>query len=180
MAFILWNDGRGANEATPLARQYPTPAPIDVTFAPTATVVPILDAPAPDLPLQTAEGETFTLADFAPQIVILNFWASWCPPCVEEMPLLRDFQAANPEVRVVAVTNPNDGQTPASIQAFIAENDLGSLAYGYDAENRLQSWMRAFNLPTTYIIDQAGVVRFRQIGVVTEDDLAYYLDELRP
>jgi thiol-disulfide isomerase/thioredoxin len=172
------DDAPVAVNASPTPR-YPTPAPVNLTLEPTVTVVPVLGSLAPDTPMTTLDGDPMQLADFMGEIVILNFWATWCPPCVEEMPTLRDFQNANSDVTVVAVTNPNDGQTLDAVEQFVADYDLDNLVIGLEPENKLASWMRAFNLPTTFVIDTDNVVRFRQIGIVTEDDLNYYVSELR-
>jgi len=156
----------------------PTPQPLRTTPVPTVTTRPVLEAPAPENPLTTLEGEAFALADLRGQVVVVNFWATWCPPCVREMPTLQAFAAENPQVVVLAITDPNDGQTPTDIQAFIAEYALENLQFGLDERGMLRLNFNAYNLPTTFILDAAGVVRFRQIGEVTAADLAYYLGEL--
>jgi thiol-disulfide isomerase/thioredoxin len=123
-------------------------------------------------------GITFTLQDLGGQIVVVNFWATWCPPCVREMPVLEQFARDNPEVMVLAVTNPSDGQTLGGVQAFVEEHDLRALRVVYDEANTLKNLMRVANLPMTYVLDRENVVRFRQIGEVTRADLDYYLAEL--
>jgi thiol-disulfide isomerase/thioredoxin len=176
MILVLINNNASTGNSTPEATlRYPTPAAF---LRPTVTFLPVLDSPAPDAPLRDLSGNSFRLADFRGQVVIINFWATWCPPCVREMPALQTFAENHPEVVVLSITDPNDGQTLDAIQAFIDEYGLTDLQFGLDAQSRLKGFMGVVNLPTTYILDQDGVVRFRQIGEVTLDDLTYYLDEL--
>lgn len=176
MILIIINNNASTGNSTPEATlHYPTPAAF---LRPTVTFLPVLDSPAPDAPLRDLAGNSFRLADFQGQVVIVNFWATWCPPCVREMPALQTFAEDHPEVVVLSITDPNDGQTLDAIQAFIDEYGLTDLKFGLDEQSRLKGFMGVVNLPTTYILDQDGIVRFRQIGEVTLDDLTYYLDEL--
>jgi len=183
LALAFLNGGPQTEESTPppfdLA-DLPTPAPISAppTARPTVTFAPVLDAPPPAAPLVDRMGVTFTLQDLGGQIVVVNFWATWCPPCVREMPVLEQFARDNPEVMVLAVTNPTDGQTLEGVQAFVKEHDLRALRVVYDEANTLKNLMRVANLPMTYVLDRENVVRFRQIGEVTRADLDYYLAEL--
>ncbi len=173
MIFILLNNSLNPQE-TPEA-SYPTPVSL---LRPSVTFAPVLDNPAPTTPIKDFEGNRFTLADFQGQVVVVNFWATWCAPCVREMPALQEFAQENPDVVILSVTDPNDGQTVADIQAFIEKYKLTDVRIGLDEQSRLKGFMSVVNLPTTYILDTEGMVRFRQIGEVTLDDLNYYLDEL--
>lgn len=156
----------------------PTPAPIRTTPVPTVTIVPIMDNLAPDLPLTNFAGDTFHLYDLEGQIVVVNFWATWCPPCVKEMPLLQEVAQDYPQVIVLGVTNPEDGQNIDLIQQFIADYGLNNMQFGLDKNSLLQLNFNALQLPMTFVLDRQGYVRFRQIGEVTREDLEYYIDEL--
>jgi thiol-disulfide isomerase/thioredoxin len=169
------DDSRTAQQST---RTVPSPIPIRTTPVPTVTIVPILDNLAPDLPLKDFEDQTFHLYDLTGQVVVVNFWATWCPPCVEEMPILQAFAEDNPQVVVLGVTDPNDGQDIATIQAFIDEYQLDAMHFGLDQHGLLRLNFNALQLPMTFVLDRQGYVRFRQIGKVTREDLDYYLSEL--
>jgi thiol-disulfide isomerase/thioredoxin len=156
----------------------PSPIPIQTTPVPTVTLVPVLDELAPLDELLTMEGEAFTLGDYVGKLTVVNFWATWCVPCVEEMPLLDAYAAEHPNIAILALTSPDGGQTLDDIAAFIQTHQLDHLQIGLDQNNRLQLKFRALNLPMTFILDEQGYVRFRQIGQVTAADLDYYLNEL--
>lgn len=165
-------------DQAPLLQALPSPIPIQTTPVPTVTTVPVLDELVPLDELLTMEGEAFTLGDYVGKITVVNFWATWCAPCVEEMPMLDSYAQTHPGIAVVALTSPDGGQTVEDITAFIEEYNLEHMQIGLDQNNRLQLKMRALNLPTTFILDEQGYVRFRQIGQVTAEDLDYYLREL--
>jgi thiol-disulfide isomerase/thioredoxin len=173
MIFILLGSSLNPQE-TPDA-SYPTPVSL---LRPSVTFAPVLDNPAPTTSIKDFDGNSFNLAEFQGQIVVVNFWATWCAPCVREMPALQEFARENPEVVILSITDPNDGQTVEDIQAFIEKYELTDVQIGLDEQSRLKGFMSVVNLPTTYILDEEGVVRFRQIGEITLDDLDYYLDEL--
>lgn len=179
MIFILLTNALNNAEETPAAQAYPTPVSIQVTNRPTVVIVPVLDNPVTDTPFKDLAGNSHTLLDYPGKIVVVNFWATWCPPCVREMPALQTFAQENPDVVVLSITDPNDGQTLQDIEQFIADYQLTDIQIGLDERSLLKGFMSVVNLPTTYVIDRAGVVRFRQIGEVTTADLTYYLEELQ-
>ena len=154
------------------------PSPVALETTPVPSIMPVLDRPAPEVAVTTLTGETRRLSDFSGQVVILSFWATWCPPCLEEMPMLQSYAVAHPDVPIIAITDSYDGQTLADIQNFIAEHQLNDLIFGVDASRRLINAFRVVNLPMNFVIDRDGVVRFRQIGAVTKEDLDYYLSAL--
>ena len=160
-------------------RAFPTPAPLRTTPVPTVYIVPILDAIAPPITLTTLEGEAFTVADYQGKTVIVNFWATWCTPCVREMPALQQFSLDHPDVVILAVTDPTDGQSLELIEAFLDEYQLDSLLIGLDQNSLMKGTYQAMQLPTTFVIAPDGIVRFRQIGEVTLEDLNFYLDQLQ-
>lgn len=170
----------GNRDASEKASQesLPTPAPLRTTPVPTVTPVSVLDNPAPDLPLKTLDDQPFKLFDLKGKPVVVNFWATWCPPCVREMPTLEKFAQDHPEVIVLAVADPSDGQTIEDIRAFLEAYYLDSLMIGLDQNGMLRLNFYAFQLPMTFVLDSEGIVRFRQIGEVTREDLDYYLSQL--
>jgi thiol-disulfide isomerase/thioredoxin len=159
---------------------YPTPAP--VTFIPPTPLPPtitptdpVVAHPIPDVTLATLDGDPIRLRDLAGDVVFLNFWATWCAPCREEMPELQAFQEAHDAegVRVIAVTDPTDGQTEAEIRAFVAEYGLTfTIALSSDAS--FYDQFGVMPIPTTLIIDRAGVVRARHIGELHDHDMVAY------
>lgn len=184
-AIIVLNDNDAdANPNAASLSDRPTPAPIIIspipTARPTVTIRPILNNNPPEWEISDREsGEVFRLADLTGQIVVVNFWATWCLPCVREMPTLERFAADNPDVLVLAVTDPEDGQSTESIDNFIKDYNLEEMQIAYDTHGRLRINFNAVNLPMTFILDADNVVRFRQLGEVTREDLDHYLSELQ-
>ena len=121
------------------------------------------DAVTPTLHLPDLEGNPVDLKDFKGQVVLINFWASWCPPCREEMPsiwkLLNEFRGKS--FRVLAV---NMAETKAEVNAFLPEAMKRDFVVLMDRDSSsIQHWsIPAF--PTTYIIDKRGKLRYRLVG----------------
>jgi thiol-disulfide isomerase/thioredoxin len=160
-----------------------TPAPIITTRVPTSypTVEPrpIIDAPPPEIEITDLDGKPFLLQDLKGQVVVVNFWATWCEPCVTEMPTLKQFAEDNPDVLVLGVTNPEDGQTMDEIRKFIADFELEELSFGLDKNGMLRINFNAFAMPISFIIDADGIVRARHIGELKPEDLDFYMEEVR-
>ena len=182
---ILASNTDSDGDSSSNAARFPSPPPVTFippTPRPAATLTPtqetVIDRPVPDLALPTLDGSTIRLGDLQGQIVFLHFGATWCAPCREEMPALQQLQDEQGDaVRVIAITNPDDGQTEDDVRAFLAEFDLTltvALTTDFEPHTRFNVWQ----LPTTYIVDRAGIVRYRHIGALEPDDIATYLDWL--
>ena len=81
---------------------------------------------APDFQLETLSGETMRLSDYQGKIVVLNFWATWCPPCVEEMPHLQAFYENNKDqaIVVIAVNLTSEDNGIDAVEEFVKEHEL--------------------------------------------------------
>lgn len=169
--------------------QYPTPAPI--TFIPPtalpATETPtiaaadgsMMNAPIPDLTLTLLDDSTIHLPDLTGDIVFLNFWASWCEPCKAEMPLLQQVSEdyADQGVRVIAVTDPNDGQTLEQVKTFVERYNI-TFPVALSSEDALFQRFDVVQIPITYIINREGIVQFRHIGELHDHDVTTYLERI--
>lgn len=122
---------------------------------------------APDIPLYDAEGNAVQLSDFFGKPIILNFWASWCPPCKGEMP---DFHAVwkeqGEEIQFLMV-NLTDGsrETVETAQAFIEEQGYEFPVY-FDLDQRGLQDYQAYSIPTTYFLDAEGHAMARATGAI--------------
>jgi thiol-disulfide isomerase/thioredoxin len=109
------------------------------------------------------------------QVVVLNFWATWCPPCVEEMPSLVTMQKqlANKGVTVFAVSLDVD---KGAYEKFLRDHGVELLTVR-DPDQKSSSMYGTFRYPETYIIDRKGVVRRKFIGAVdwTHPEIESYI-----
>jgi len=131
---------------------------------------------APDLTLQTLDGETVTLSDLRGQAVLSNFWASWCPPCRNEMPAIQQvYEEYRDEGFTVLAVNSQEQET--RVAAFAGELGL-TFPILIDRDGRVFDDYRVAALPTTFFVDRAGVIR----GVTTGGFLsrAFFESEIAP
>jgi peroxiredoxin len=138
---------------------------------------PMIGKPAPQFTVQDSD-RTVSLSDLKGKVVVLNFWATWCPPCVEEMPSLIQMQQRmeNKGVIVLAVSVDDD---QSNYQKFLRDNRVNLLTVR-DADQKSNNLYGTFKFPETYIIDRNGVVRRKFIGPVdwTQADVLDYLSKL--
>ena len=119
-----------------------------------------------------AQGQPVTLADFKGHGVVLNLWATWCSPCVREMPSLNRLQAALADtgIRVVAVSSDREGL--AKVAPFLAEHQLDKLAPYLDPKGEFTRSMEARGLPQTFVITADGKIAASYSGPAEWDDPA--------
>lgn len=138
--------------------------------------------PAPAFTLTTLAGAPLSLADLAGRPVFLNFWATWCGPCVREMPAFQTF-AREQRLRgddgavVLAI---NFGETEEDITPFLRELGVGDLTTLLDPDLRTANAYGVGNLPTTYLIAADGTLAFLKLGEMTLDEMNEYLAALQP
>lgn len=125
----------------------------------------------------TDSDRTVSLKDFRGKVVVLNFWATWCPPCVEEMPSLVSLQKdMGSKVTVLAVSMDVDEN---AYKQFIRDHHVDLLTVR-DAANKSNALYGTFKFPETYIIDRDGKIRRKFIGGAdwTSPDIENYLKSL--
>ncbi len=121
-----------------------------------------IGAPAPDIALPMLSGEARTLRDLRGQVVILNFWATWCGPCRAEMPALAEIQAQYAS-RGVIVVGVNQREDTGSIRRYL--DSIGvDFPIALDPTGESNRLYRVFGLPTTYLVDRQGVIRDAVFG----------------
>lgn len=132
---------------------------------------------APDFTVHDSD-RTVTLSQLRGQVVVLNFWATWCPPCIEETPSLVQMQQRMKDkgITVLAVSVDVD---EGAYRQFIKAHGVDLLTVR-DGENKSNALYGTFKFPETYVIDRNGVVRRKFIGAVdwTEPDVIEYLGKL--
>lgn len=131
---------------------------------------------APDFTLTDLSGQPLTLSDLRGRYVVLNFWATWCPPCRKEMPVLQQVHARYQEQGVVVV-GVNLDESPLTIRAFT--EPLGvTFPIVIDKGNKVTQAYGFLPLPTTYFIGPDGQVRLVQYGEVTEEQADALISQL--
>lgn len=118
-----------------------------------------LDTPAPMFALNDGQ-HAVNLRQLRGQVVVLNFWASWCAPCLVEMPSLEALQQQLPQIKVVAVAFDED---QATLQDYLVRHPLPLLTV-LDANGTAHTSYGTFRPPETYVIDKQGVIRRKFIG----------------
>jgi cytochrome c biogenesis protein CcmG, thiol:disulfide interchange protein DsbE len=119
---------------------------------------------APDFSLEMLEGGTLSLADLRGHPVVLNLWASWCPPCRSEMPALQEaYQMYQGQGLVVLGVNMTSQDTEANARAFIQKLGL-TFPVVLDREGKAASAYQLTALPSTYFIDREGIIQAVVIG----------------
>jgi cytochrome c biogenesis protein CcmG/thiol:disulfide interchange protein DsbE len=143
-----------------------SPGPAGASAAPPISGSPFVGKPAPALDGATLDGAAFRLADLQGKPVVLNFWASWCPPCRDEFPLLSAAAAKyEPQGLVLVGALYRDDAAPA--RDFVAEKKA-TWATVTDPDG---SHGRAYGIvgpPETFFIDRTGVVRDVNIGAIRD------------
>ena len=138
---------------------------------------PRIGSAAPDFTVHDSD-RTVTLSQLKGRVVVLNFWATWCPPCIEEMPSLVQMQQRMKAkgVTVLAVSVDVDQD---NYQRFLKDHSVNLLSVR-DADQKSNALYGTFKFPETYVIDRTGIVRRKFIGAVdwTEPDVIEYLGKL--
>jgi peroxiredoxin len=138
---------------------------------------PRIGTAAPDFTVQDSE-HAVSLSQLKGKVVVLNFWATWCPPCIEEMPsLVRMQQRMQPKgVTVLAVSVDVDD---SQYRRFLKDHNVNLLSVR-DPDQKSNALYGTFKFPETYIIDRNGVMRRKFIGAVdwTEPEIIDFLGKL--
>ena len=134
-----------------------------------------IDKPAPQFVLSDGT-RTADLSKLRGRIVVLNLWATFCAPCIEELPSLLALQRQMPDVAVVAVSMDQD---PNIYRRFLVEHHVDVLTVR-DEEQRVNALYGTVQIPETYIIDRQGVLRRKFIGAQnwTSPEITGYLSKL--
>jgi cytochrome c biogenesis protein CcmG, thiol:disulfide interchange protein DsbE len=138
---------------------------------------PRIGSAAPDFTVQDSQNKV-TLSQLRGQIVVLNFWATWCAPCVEEVPSLVAMQQRMKAkgVTVLAVSVDVD---ESAYRHFVKDHNVNLLTV-WDPDQKSNALYGTAKFPETYVIDRNGVIRRKFIGAVdwTEPDITDFLGKL--
>ena len=118
---------------------------------------------APEFSLSDPSGKTYTLSELKGSVVFINFWATWCPPCVEEMPSIQNLYNGfkdRKEFRMVTILYKDDYE---KAMAYMKQNNY-ALPVLIDREGKSAKAYGVTGVPETYIVDKQGVLRQKVIG----------------
>src|SRR5260370_35793064 len=121
--------------------------------------------PMPDLEFLDADDKPLRPANLTGKARLINLWATWCAPCVKEMPSLDRLQAALPRDKFVVLPISLDGPSKAKVAPFYKKQDLTNLAVYYDKGRKAMSVLDVSLLPTSILVDPAG----RELGRLDGD-----------
>lgn len=121
--------------------------------------------PAPDFTLQTVDGRSITLSSLRGKVVLVNFWATWCPPCREEMPSMEEMYRnyAPGGLELLAINTDDNG--PLVLPDFLKANPH-TFPVLMDADAKIQNRYGVFQFPETYVVDRNGIVIDKVIGAI--------------
>ena len=134
-----------------------------------------IGAKAPDFELKTLSGDTVKLSNLKGKKVMLNFWATWCPPCKAEMPEMEQFSKQIGADTVILAVN-IDPQL--DVKGFVGENKI-TFPILLDTDDKVNEAYQILSIPTTYFINSKGIIQNKYTGAMKLDIMKKYTDELK-
>jgi cytochrome c biogenesis protein CcmG/thiol:disulfide interchange protein DsbE len=134
--------------------------------------------PAPDFTLEAVDGSRVSLSDFKGQVVLLNLWATWCPPCVRETPrLVRVYEKYREQGFVILGINTTYQDDRAKVEQFVRDHGV-SYPVLLDVKSEFGEKYGSRLLPTSYLVDRSGKVVMTKVGEVEEAQLEEQIEAL--
>jgi peroxiredoxin len=135
---------------------------------------------APDFTLQTVNGKSYKLSDFRGKKVLLNFFATWCPPCKGEMPHMEEFYKENKDngVVVIAVDLTTGETDPNNIPKFIKNYGL-TFPVLLDKQGDIGDIYQAFSIPTSYFINANGIIQDKMVGAMDKETMENLMSKIQ-
>jgi len=137
-------------------------------------LAPEINQIAPDFGLKTLDGGLYRLSTQTGKPVVVNFWATWCLPCKEEMPLLNQFAKENDQVEVVGI---NFDESEGIVKEFVESNGI-DFPILLDSGGEVVKLFRIQGFPATLFIDEDRVLRYQHVGLLNQELLENYVQQL--
>jgi len=125
-------------------------------------------APLPKLEVDTLSGKRIDVASYKGRVLLLDVWASWCGPCKEELPML-DAMAKRLKSKGIEILAVSVDQERANVDKFLRSHGRWSLTVAHDPAGHIAERLSPEKMPTSYVIDRAGIVRYVNAGFVPDD-----------
>jgi peroxiredoxin len=136
----------------------------------------IINQPAPQLTLTDLQENPVSIEDYAGLVVLINNWATWCPPCKIEMPELQAYYKAHAEEGFVVVSI-ESGEPADQVAAFVRDYGM-TFPVWLDPQGKALDIFENWNLPSSYVIDKDGTMRFSWTGGINQSTLEFYITPL--
>jgi len=129
---------------------------------------------APELTLTDLDGITRSLDDYRGQVVLVNLWATWCPPCKEEMPALQAYHDKYKDkgFTVIAI---NDGDPTPDVEQFAIDYKLSFPIWLDPTYIATEDAFKTLNLPSSFVIDRDGIIRWQWVGEINRKMLEQFV-----
>lgn len=163
-ALLMVGCGGAAEDNGPQPAPEPDIRPLPGYYAPDFTAADVFT------------GEVVRLSDLRGQVVFLNFWATWCPPCKEEMPEIEAFHSEHGDRVKVLALGADPRESPEQLRKFAEAMGI-TFPVIHDGGEGAQAY-RVVGIPTSFFIDQNGVVQVRYMSPLTLDQMKEYLAEI--
>ncbi|WP_240345784.1 peroxiredoxin family protein [Parageobacillus toebii] len=135
---------------------------------------------APDFELLSIMGNKVKLSDLRGNTVILNFWATWCPPCKAEIPEMQKFYENNKNnnVEILAVNLTNSESSPDAVKNFVREKGM-TFNILLDKQGEIGNLYGVITIPTSYIIDKNGIIRGKYVGPMSYETMDRFISSIQ-
>ena len=131
---------------------------------PTKIPSPLIGKPAPTFNLPTMDRRGFSAADLKGKVTVVNFWASWCTPCLEEHPVLLELSRSG-----VTIVGMNYKDQPTDAQAWLSQHGNPFQLVAQDLDGRVAIDWGVYGVPETFIVDAQGTIVHKQVGPLTPE-----------
>lgn len=165
LGVAIWTALAGASRSTATQATDFSSVPVQVQIA------------APDLELDDLAGARHSLSAYRGQVVLVNLWATWCPPCEAEMPNLQRFFVRH-AAEGFTVIGIEDGDPIEKVRSFVQEHHLTFPIWIDPTYQATDHAFKTSSLPSSYVLDRGGIIRWMWFGAISEANLERYIAPL--